>query len=118
MRETDTMSKLALVLALCLLGSMVAGVAPVAAESAADEAAYGAGAVLGTVLYAPLKTGFCLAGGLTSGLSLPFGGPETAERIATAACGGTWAITPQVLKGGEAVRFIGGDAEPLFSARP
>jgi len=33
------MSKLALVLALCLLGSMVAGVAPVAAESAADEAA-------------------------------------------------------------------------------
>jgi hypothetical protein len=113
------MNKLALVLALCLMGSFgVLGVGPAAAESAGNEAAFGAGAVLGTVLYAPLKTGFCLAGGLTSGLSLPFGGAETAERIVTAACGGTWAITPQALKGQEAVRFIGGDAEPLFSARP
>jgi hypothetical protein len=112
------MGKRATVLALCLLGSMTVGVGAATAESAADEATYGAGAVLGTALYAPLKTGFCLAGGLTSGLSLPFGGAETAERIVTAACGGTWAITPQALKGQESVRFIGGDAEPLFSARP
>lgn len=113
------MSKLALVLMLCLVAALaVLDVGPASAESAADEAAYGAGAVLGTVLYAPLKTGFCLAGGLTSGLSLPFGGTDTAEKIATAACGGTWAITPEVLKGREAVRFIGGEAPPLFSARP
>jgi hypothetical protein len=112
------MNKLALVLALCLVAWLaVLDVAPAAAESAANEAAYGAGAVLGTVLYAPLKTGFCLAGGLTSGMSWPFGGTQTAERIATAACGGTWAITPQALKGREAVRFIGGDAEPLVHAR-
>jgi hypothetical protein len=113
------MSKLVLVLALWLVASLaVLGVEPAAAESAADEAAYGAGAVLGTVLYAPLKTGFCLAGGLTSGLSLPFGGTQTAEKIATAACGGTWTITPQVLKGRESVRFVGGEAKPLVSARP
>ena len=113
------MSKHAAVLAVYLVATLtVLNAAPAAAESASDEAAFGAGAVLGTVLYAPLKTGFCLAGGLTSGLSLPFGGMPTAGKIATAACGGTWAITPQVLKGREAVRFIGGDAEPLFSARP
>jgi hypothetical protein len=112
------MSKLALVLALSVVASLaVLDVMPAAAESAVDEAAFGAGAVLGTVLYAPLKTGFCLAGGLTSGMSWPFGGMRTAERIATAACGGTWAITPQVLKGREALRFMGGDAEPLVQAR-
>jgi hypothetical protein len=113
------MSKLALVLALSVFGAVgVVGVGAAAAESTAAEAAFGAGAVLGTALYAPLKTGFCLAGGLTSGFSLPFGGPETAQKIIAAACGGTWAITPHALKGREAVRFIGGDAEPLFSARP
>lgn len=113
------MSKRALVLAVCLVASLaVVGVRPAAAESAADEAAYGAGAVLGTVLYAPLKTGFCLVGGLTSGMTLPFGGVQTAEKVATAACGGTWAITPQVLKRRESVRFVGGDAKPLVSARP
>jgi hypothetical protein len=112
------MNKLAVVLALSVVASLaVLDVMPAAAESAADEAVFGAGAVLGTVLYAPLKTGFCLAGGLTSGMSWPFGGAQTAERIATAACGGTWAITPQVLKRREPVRFIGGDAEPLVQAR-
>jgi hypothetical protein len=112
------MSKLALVLALCLFGWVaVLAVGPAAAESAADEAAYGAGAVLGTVLYAPFKTTFCVVGGVTSGLSLPFGGTKTAGKIATSACGGTWAITPQALKGREPVRFVGSDANPAVSAR-
>ena len=82
-----------------------------AAESGAQEAAYGAGSVFTTLLYAPAKTGFCLVGAATSGLTLPFGGTETAGKVATAACGGTWAITPDTLRGKEPVRFIGGDGK-------
>ncbi|HEY7519295.1 MAG TPA: hypothetical protein VIE36_13455 [Methylomirabilota bacterium] len=111
------MSKLALVLTVCLIALAGVGGDAAAADSAADEAAYGAGAVLGTLLYAPLKTSFCIAGGVTSVLTFPFADATTAEKVATAACGGTWAITPQVLKGREPVRFVGGRAKPLVSAR-
>ncbi len=82
-----------------------------AAESGAQEAAYGAGSVFTTLLYAPVKTGFCLVGAATSGLTLPFGGTETAGKVATAACGGTWTITPDTLRGKEPVRFMGGDSK-------
>ena len=82
-----------------------------AAESGAQEAAYGAGSVFTTLLYAPLKTGFCLVGAATSGLTLPFGGTETAGKVATAACGGTWTITPDTLRGKEPLRFLGGDSK-------
>jgi hypothetical protein len=63
--------------------------------------------VFSTLLYAPLKTSFCVLGGVTSALTLPFGGTETAGKVATAACGGTWLITPATLKGREQVHFIG-----------
>jgi hypothetical protein len=79
-----------------------------AAESAAQEAAYGAGSVFTTLVYAPLKTSFCILGGVTSAFTLPFGGTDTAGKVATAACGGTWLITPDTLKGKEPVRFVGG----------
>ena len=111
------MIKPALVLTVCLIALAAVGARPAAAESAADEAAYGAGAVLGTLLYAPFKTTFCVVGGITSALTFPFTDATTAEKVATGACGGTWAITPQVLKGRESVRFIGGGSKPLVSAR-
>jgi len=78
-----------------------------AAESAAQEAMYGVGSVFTTLLYAPFKTSFCVVGGVTSALTLPFGGTQTAGKVATAACGGTWAITPDALRGKEPVRFVG-----------
>jgi hypothetical protein len=112
------MRKLVFVLGLCLFGSLaMLTVDAQAADSAADEAAYGAGSVLGTVLYAPLKTGFCIVGAVTSGLTLPFGGTQTAGKVATAACGGTWAITSDHLKGKESLRFVGGDAKPVVGAK-
>src|SRR5258708_36164862 len=78
-----------------------------AAESGAQEAAYGAGSVFTTLLYAPVKTGFCLVGAATSGLTLPFGGTETAGKDATAAFGGNWTITPGTLRAKETARFMG-----------
>jgi len=84
-------------------------VAPASAESAAQDVAYGTGSVLTTLVYAPFKATFCILGGITSGFTLPFAGPQTAEKVATRACGGTWAITPDALKGKEPIRFVGGN---------
>ena len=90
------------------LGLVASSTVPALADSAAQDVAYGTGSVFTTLVYAPVKASFCILGGITSGFTLPFAGPQTAERVATRACGGTWAITPDALKGREPVRFVGG----------
>jgi len=101
-----TIRRFALGLAVVVL---VAGLpAAAAAESTSQEVAYGVGSVTTTLVYAPIKASFCILGAVTSGFTLPFGGPRTAEKVASAACGGTWAVTPAALKGREPVRFVGG----------
>lgn len=87
-----------------------------AADSTSQEVAYGVGSVTSTLVYAPVKASFCILGVVTSGFTLPFGGPRTAEKVASAACGGTWAVTPAALKGREPIRFVGGsNGEPSRS---
>jgi hypothetical protein len=81
-----------------------------AADSTAEQVTYGAGSVLGTAVYAPFKATFCILGGITSGFTFPFAGADTAGRVAAAGCGGTWAITPDILKGREPVKFVGGQS--------
>src|SRR2546426_10853657 len=88
-----------------------------AAQSASQDVAYGAGSVFTTLLYAPFKTSFCVVGAVTSGLTLPFGGTQTAGKAATAHCGGTREITPGTLRGKEPVRYRG-SAEQETSAKP
>jgi len=99
------MSMLLLAGALAMTTPSPAHAAP--RESTSQEVAYGAGSVFSTLLYAPFKTSFCVVGAVTSGLTLPFGGTDTAGKVATTACGGTWVITPATLKGKEPVRFMG-----------
>jgi len=97
---------------------VVAGwAAPAEADSAAQDVAYGAGSVLGRAVYAPFKATFCILGGITSGFTFPFAGADTAGKVVTAGCGGTWAITPGVLKGQDHVKFVGGQPAPP-PARP
>ena len=106
---------LLVLLALGVVGALAAG--PAYADSPGQEVAYGAGSVFGTLLYAPFKTTFCVVGAVTSGLAMPFSGPQGSGRMATAACAGTWAITPAVLKGQEPVRFVGTPSSNTRSAR-
>jgi hypothetical protein len=102
-------SRLAVVgITILLLAAAWPGAA--AAESTSQDVAYGVGSVTTTLVYAPIKASFCLLGAVTSGFTLPFGGPRTAEKVASTACGGTWAITPSALRGREPVRFVGGGA--------
>ena len=84
-------------------------------ESTLSHAGYGAGSAFGTVLYAPLKATFCLLGGLGSAVTYPASQP-TASKIATVSCGGTWVITPDVLRGQEKFRPIGESAPERAAA--
>ena len=94
------------ILAACLAVAGLYGSA--AADGTAQDVAYGAGSLLGTTVYAPFKATFCILGGLTSAFTYPFAGKDTAGRIATGGCAGTWMITPGILKGQETVKFVGG----------
>ena len=100
------------ILALAASLAVAGWAAPAAADSAAQDVAYGAGSVLGTAVYAPFKATFCILGGITSGFTFPFAGADSAGKVATAGCGGTWAITPGVLKGQEHVKFVGQQPAP------
>ena len=98
---------IALGIGLVLLGeSALAWAQPPGAESTSSQVAYGAGSVLGTLVYAPVKASFCILGAIGTGFAFPFAGPDKAGKIASSTCSGTWAITPGVLKGRERVNFI------------
>jgi hypothetical protein len=71
-----------------------------------EQAGYGAGSVLGTLVYAPLKATFCILGGIGAGFTA-IASPPTAGKVFGASCGGTWIITPDVVRGDEPVQFVG-----------
>jgi hypothetical protein len=99
----------ALLIGLAVLGSSEAGWAqPNSGDGAGQQAAYGAGSVFSTLVYAPLKASFCILGAISSGFALPIAGPRTAGHIAGTTCGGSWVITPDNLKGNQPVKFVGG----------
>lgn len=104
MRLTSKLA--ALGITLVMLAAVWPGAA--AAESTSQDVAYGVGSVTTTLVYAPIKASFCILGAVTSGFTLPFGGPRTAEKVASTACGGTWMVTPAALKGREPIHFVGG----------
>ena len=97
-----------LLVAVAGVGAVLASTSVATAGSTSEDVAYGTGSVLTTLVYAPVKASFCILGGVTGGFTLPFAGPQTAEKVVSSACGGTWAITPDTLKGRERIRFVGG----------
>jgi hypothetical protein len=98
---------LAGLLALALVGQSSASWAgSTSSESTLEQIGYGAGSVLGTLVYSPLKASVCILGGIGSAFTAIIS-PPTAGRVAGASCGGTWLITPDVLKGHEQVKFMG-----------
>ncbi len=86
-------------------------------ESTGAKVGYGVGSVVGSAVYLPFKASFCILGGIGSGFALLFAGPNTAERVVSTTCRGTWAITPDVVKGNESVHFVGDAPAPASQAR-
>lgn len=81
-------------------------------EGTLEQIGYGTGSVVGSVVYFPFKAAFCVLGGIGSIYTRIFVGPKTTHEVTSLACRGTWAITPDTLKGDESVSFVG-DVPPL-----
>jgi hypothetical protein len=98
----------AVLLALTLIGQCATSFAEGnSQDSTGTQIGTGVGSVVGSALYFPFKASYCILGGVTSGFTLVFAGANAAERVAGSACRGTWAISPNVVKGKETVHFVG-----------
>ncbi len=91
-------------LVLVLLGSST----PTWADSSttAGDVAAAAGSGFGTLIYVPLKVTFCALGGIAAGFTAIVSLP-TAGKVAMGACGGSWIVTPNVVRGREPIKFVG-----------
>jgi hypothetical protein len=87
-----------------LVGSSAPGWAD--SKSTAVEIGSAAGSAFGTLIYAPIKATFCVLGGVGSGLTAIVS-PPTAGKVAMATCGGSWTVTPDMMRGRESPAFIG-----------
>jgi hypothetical protein len=98
----------ALLLGLALVGQSTASFAQGDSQgSTGAQIGTGVGSVVGSAVYFPFKASFCILGGVTSGFTLVFAGAKAAEKVAGTTCRGTWAISPNVVKGKETVHFAG-----------
>ena len=95
---------LAILIVLALVGPSAPGWA--SPESTFVEVGSAAGSAFGTIIYAPIKAGFCILGGIASGFTAIVS-PRTAGKVAMASCGGSWVVTPNVMRGREAPMFVG-----------
>ena len=105
------------IVALFLVVTLVGSSAPVWADSESTFVQVGsaAGSALGTMIYAPVKATFCILGGIGSGFTAIVS-PPTAGRVAMATCGGSWTVTPEMMRGRESPKFVGDTAPQQTSA--
>lgn len=96
-----------LLLVLALVGPSTPSWA--SSESTAVEVGSSAGSAFGTLIYAPLKATFCILGGIGSGFTA-IASPPAAGKVAMATCGGSWIVTPNVIRGRESLKFVGDTA--------
>jgi hypothetical protein len=88
----------------------------------ANELGVGIGAVLIDFVYMPVKVVYATLGGLTGGFAFVLTGGRTdiATSIWRPSLGGTYVITPSMLRGDEPINFSGGgnDNESREESRP
>src|SRR5215831_9636406 len=92
--------------------SVTLAAAPAGATTYLGDAGWGVAATLANIGYMPVKLVYATLGGLTGGLAwaCTAGDSQVASRVWQASLGGTYVITPSVLKGDSGVAFTGTDA--------
>jgi hypothetical protein len=80
----------------------------------AEEAGWGVLTVLANVGYMPAKTVYAVLGGLTGGLAYVCtgGDTETATNVWSPSLGGTYVLTPSMIRGEDPIAFAGTPAAP------
>ena len=86
-----------------------ANVAPARAANYWSDLGFGVAAVGTNLLYFPAKLVYAAVGGVTGGLAygLTAGDYEAAEHIWSPSIGGTWVVTPDMLRGREPFLYAG-----------
>jgi hypothetical protein len=80
----------------------------------AESLGWGLGAVGTNLVYMPVKIVWALTGSLTALLAWGFsaGNSDVALSVLHPTLGGTWVVTPDMLRGKEPILFIGPSYEP------
>jgi len=99
-----------LVVAVTVTASL--GAPRVARADYPNEAGWGVLSVIANVGYMPAKTIYAVMGGLTGGFAYVCtgGSYDTASAIWEMSLGGTYAVTPSMLRGEEPILFAGGSS--------
>ena len=84
--------------------------------SGAAQAGLAVASGVATFVYIPIKGLLCLFGGVAAVLAIVPSGPQATEGVGTAACKGSWAITPGMLSGKES--FVPVQMVPGVPAEP
>lgn len=107
-----------ILLGVVVLALLATGVPPRVA--AAGEESYGAKVGWGllamgaNLLYVPAKLAYVAVGGMTGGLAylLTFGNQDAAHLVWSPSLGGTYVITPAMVRGDESILYSGESYEP------
>jgi hypothetical protein len=83
------------------------------AEEYPESAGWGVLAVIANIGYMPVKTVYAVIGGLTGGFAYACtaGNYETASNIWSMSLGGTYVLSPAMIRGEEPIYFAGGPSE-------
>ena len=98
-----------MVMAVAVLAATLGTPVAARAEAYPENAGWGVLAVLANVVYMPAKTVYAVLGGLTGGLAYACtaGNYETASNIWGMSLGGTYVLTPAMIRGEESIYFAG-----------
>lgn len=80
------------------------------AEEYPESAGWGVLAVFANVVYMPVKTVYAVVGGLTGGFAYVCtgGSYDTAKSVWAMSMGGTYVLTPGMIRGDDPIYFAGG----------
>lgn len=107
-------------IACALVATIVASARPAMAEEGFfEKAGIGLGTALVNVLYIPAKFTYATVGGLIGGFAwlLSLGDTETAMGVWQPTMGGSYIVTPNMLRGRESLEFTGPSSPPSTKTR-
>jgi hypothetical protein len=114
------MKGLRLWVAAAVVASSIVTVEAVRAEEYQENAGWGALSVLANIGYMPAKTLYAVGGGLTGGFAYALTGGDyaTARNIWEMSLGGTYVVTPSMIRGEQPIHFAGTANESSVSEAP
>lgn len=106
------MKRWRLVVAAAALAASLGVPSVVRAEEYPESAGWGVLAVFANVVYMPVKTVYAVVGGLTGGFAYVCtgGSYDTARSVWEMSMGGTYVLTPSMIRGDEPIAFAGGSS--------